>query len=274
MTVTVTLPTTSKLGYALSQKIAVAVKHSKKLEDKIDEAARKKRSEITSLARSYFSEMLKQSVDMVEHGTVSVEGRVARREMLGRKKRRGRKPSDYFTTNYTRILGKEGSAGERIKLKLRWAKLSYKYYRRDPYSKRFFLKRLRTPRYISQSTGAAFVRNFGNVSNIAKKVSLTSSYQKRKLKDLKYNKEEKIMSYGFIINYPSLDARYDGLRVAFINGAKNSFGEIDFKSPEGIKTKDYDLNDHGIGLADGMRPLFGQFSEKVGAAFLKRLKKL
>jgi hypothetical protein len=274
MTVTVTLPNTKKLGYALSQKIAVAVKHSKKLENKIDEAAHKKRIEITSLARSYFSEMLKQSVDMVEHGTVGVEGRIARRETPGRKKRRGRRPSDYFTAYYTRMLSKEGSAGERIRLKLRWAKLSYKYYRRDPYSKRFFLKRLRTPRYISQSTGAAFVRNFGNASSIAKKISLTSSYQKKKLKDLKYNKEEKIMSYGFIINYPSLDTRYDGLRVAFINGAKNSFGEVDFKSPDGIKTKDYDLHDHGIGFADEMRPLFGQFSEKMGAAFLKRLKKL
>jgi hypothetical protein len=260
----------TRAGLSVSQKVEVAVVQSRKLKRELEEIAAAKRQQIVHEAKEYFAEMLKQSVNFIDKGALEVTtARVASRK--GKKRNR----LSRFSAKISRRLATQQR--ESITMDVDWRVLSYRYREQYPRSIAFFLKRKEAynrPDLLQKSTGLAFITNFRHIKAIKDRVRLTSTYQKDKIKDLKYNWKgrgnQRILSYGFTINYPNLGPRYDTLRQAFIHGAQ--VGDMDDSAK--VKIKHYDSNDYGIARAENERPLLRPFSAKVGAAFRDRLKNL
>ena len=285
---------------ALSQKIKRVIETDATIKDDLDQVVSDKRKEVIYLARSYFEAMIAGAIDLVNDSTVNVKGRVLPKNEPANpqdtfeetiKKRitlnRNDEPSQpkqisapapraifflgVLISGADSTVGNsdKGSNQRDIEFKVRWPKMTYRYAKRHPVSRRFYFKRTLLEKDTSTrgSSRMAFTANFQSPSELAKRIHSTGSYQKGRVA---YKAEGgKLYSVTFSINYPSLGPRYDALRVAFLHGSKNTGG---LGAGSEVSIKGYDPRDDGIAYAENYRPMLRKFAGRMGRLFRERLR--
>jgi hypothetical protein len=145
-----------------------------------------------------------------------------------------------------------------LKLKLpAWKRLTQKYYKRQPESKKFFRKRTN-----DKSARLAFKTEAATWKS---KVNSVSSYNKGKMSVIKTKVNHKWVS-TFSVNYPTLNSKFNFIRLAFLHGLANTSTSI-----ENLQTSG---GSEGIVYAEKHRPIMRPVASEMGKRLREAFKKV